>query len=140
VGKTYLCCAGLKVFEKYNISEKNNMAKINPVKRLLDMAFEMMEYAKTVTYHGDKKLRLKIGINVGDVIAGVIGGHKPQFSLIGDTVNTASRLCSTGLDEKITLSSEAKKTIESSEYIFSQRFVEVFFFFPRCISFLYFLL
>lgn len=104
------------------------------------MAFEMMEYAKTVTYHGDKKLRLKIGINVGDVIAGVIGGHKPQFSLIGDTVNTASRLCSTGLDEKITLSSEAKKTIESSEYIFSQRFVEVFFFFPRCISFLYFLL
>jgi len=101
------------------------MSKINPVKRLLEMGFEMMEYAKTVTYGGDKKVRLKIGINIGDVIAGVIGGHKPQFSLIGDTVNTASRLCSTGLDDKITLSKEAKLLIGSSEYLFSHRFVEV---------------
>ena len=39
---------------------------------------------------------VKIGIHYGYVIAGVIGDHKPQFSLIGDTVNTTSRLCSTG--------------------------------------------
>lgn len=30
---------------------------------------------------------MKIGIHVGRVIAGLIGHHKPQFSLIGDPVN-----------------------------------------------------
>jgi guanylate cyclase len=43
----------------------------------------------------DKKLKIKIGIHTGKVIIGVIGFHKPQFSLIGDTVNTTSRHCST---------------------------------------------
>lgn len=41
------------------------------------------------------------------MIAGVIGDHKPQFSLIGDTVNTTSRVCSTGEDGEINISEEA---------------------------------
>lgn len=36
---------------------------------------------------------MKIGIHYGRVLMGVIGSIKPQFSLIGDTVNTTSRLC-----------------------------------------------
>jgi guanylate cyclase len=43
----------------------------------------------------NKKLNIKIGIHHGNVIIGVIGFHKPQFSLIGDAVNTTSRHCST---------------------------------------------
>lgn len=37
---------------------------------------------------------LKIGIHYGKLIAGVIGYNKPQFSLMGDTINTVSRLTS----------------------------------------------
>lgn len=54
-----------------------------------------------------KTLVGKIGIHYGIAISGVIGYHKPQFSLIGDTVNTTSRVCSTGLEDKITLSEVA---------------------------------
>lgn len=46
-------------------------------------------------------------MHVGRVIAGVIGHHKPQFSLIGDPVNYTSRVASTGDIGSITLSSAA---------------------------------
>lgn len=52
---------------------------------------------------------MKIGIHVGRVIAGVIGHHKPQFSLIGDPVNQTSRVGSTGDTGAITLSEQAFK-------------------------------
>ena len=62
------------------------------------------------------------------MIAGIIGYHKPQFSLIGDTVNTSSRVCSTGLEGEITLSEEAYAEICSTgvdeEFKFKTREVE----------------
>lgn len=62
------------------------------------------------------------------MIAGIIGYHKPQFSLIGDTVNTSSRVCSTGLEGEITLSEEAYAEICSTdldeEFKFKSREVE----------------
>lgn len=56
----------------------------------------MMDHTRKVKYGQIGHLTIKIGIHYGRVIAGVIGHHKPQFSLIGDTVNTTSRVCSTG--------------------------------------------
>lgn len=62
----------------------------------MNTAIGMMEAAKLLKYGDNKELTIKVGIHYGRVIAGVIGSHKPQFSLIGDTVNTTSRVCSTG--------------------------------------------
>ena len=39
-------------------------------------------------------VKVKIGIHTGKVISGVVGENKPQFSLVGDTVNKTSRVCS----------------------------------------------
>lgn len=55
----------------------------------------------------NKKLNIKIGIHHGNVMIGVIGFHKPQFSLIGDAVNTTSRHCSTAGPGEIVVSSVA---------------------------------
>jgi len=119
-----MACAGLKDCEvEFEINEPN------PIKRLLKVAFEMMKLVRPYTYGNDaKSLNLKIGINNGPVIAGVIGHHKPQFSLIGDTINTASRLCSAKEigQGKIVISSSCHEQIKTSAgLLFLNKTIEV---------------
>lgn len=45
------------------------------------------------------------GINVGPVVAGVIGARRPQYDIWGNTVNVASRMDSTGVPGRIQVSS-----------------------------------
>ena len=42
-----------------------------------------------------------LGINVGPVVAGVIGMEKPHYDIWGNTVNVASRMDSSGIPGKI---------------------------------------
>jgi class 3 adenylate cyclase len=55
---------------------------------------------------------------VGEVVVGVIGKHKKQFSLIGTNVNTTSRHGSTGVNGSITLSREAKNELRFPDEAF----------------------
>lgn len=42
-----------------------------------------------------------LGLNIGPVVAGVIGARKPQYDIWGNTVNVASRMDSTGVPDRI---------------------------------------
>lgn len=44
---------------------------------------------------------LLTGLNIGPVVAGVIGARKPQYDIWGNTVNVASRMDSTGVPDRI---------------------------------------
>lgn len=48
-----------------------------------------------------KRLCWLSGINIGPVVAGVIGARKPQYDIWGNAVNVASRMDSTGLLDHI---------------------------------------
>ncbi|CAD8119912.1 unnamed protein product [Paramecium sonneborni] len=117
VGKTYMAASGLK-----NLISQNN---INPVLRALQVAFEMQKFALSQSFGQTENIVVKIGVHYGNVIAGVIGYHKPQFSLIGDTVNTTSRVCSTAQDNQIKISEEAFKQVQSCvDFTFTLDIVE----------------
>ena len=64
---------------------------LSPTERVVNLTRDMMKFVEGFTYKDGRKLVLKIGVHRGQCIFGILGYHKPQFSLIGDTVNTTSR-------------------------------------------------
>jgi Adenylate and Guanylate cyclase catalytic domain len=59
-------------------------------------------------------LSLRIGINSGPVTAGVLQGEKSRFQLFGDTVNTASRMESTGEVNRIHVSASTANLLKEA--------------------------
>jgi class 3 adenylate cyclase len=59
-------------------------------------------------------IHMRIGLHSGPVVAGVIGDLAPQFTLIGDTVNVASRMEAHGAAGRIHCSSETKLLLSDS--------------------------
>lgn len=98
VGSSYVACAGLKAAE---VGVNPNLISVPPVRRLLFMALDMVAFAATKNLSAEQPMKIWVGIHFGKCAAGVIGYHKPQFSLIGDTVNTTSRVCILKTDGKL---------------------------------------
>lgn len=71
---------------------------------MADYALRLREQLAEVNQHSFNNFRIRIGINVGPVVAGVIGARKPQYDIWGNAVNVASRMDSTGVLDKIQVS------------------------------------
>jgi magnesium-transporting ATPase (P-type)/class 3 adenylate cyclase len=73
---------------------------------------------------GRQALCVRCGINSGPALAGIVGGKRPQFVLCGDTVNTASRMQSSGVDNGIQIS-EASHALLTDRFACQPRTVDV---------------
>lgn len=69
--------------------------------RVARMALRLLEVTRNYGQERGQDLQLRIGINSGPVVAGVIGATKFIYDLWGDTVNIASRMESTGVPSQI---------------------------------------
>jgi len=68
---------------------------------MVEMALDMLRAVRGFNEERELALQLRIGINSGPVVAGVIGRSKFIYDLWGDTVNLASRMESHGIDGRI---------------------------------------
>lgn len=76
-----------------------------------DMALGMMEAVRQIGTQIGENLEARIGIHSGEVVAGIIGQHRFIYDVWGDTVNTASRMESSGLPGRIQISEATYRQI-----------------------------
>lgn len=84
--------------------------------RIARMALGMGAALERINREGGYSLSLRIGLHTGPVVAGVIGKRKFIYDLWGDTVNTASRMESSGKPGQIQVTRE---TYEKLKDLFS---------------------
>jgi class 3 adenylate cyclase len=96
IGDAYMCAGG--------IPEKNRTNPVEVILAALEMKAYMKRLKQTSELEGMKFWDIRIGIHTGTVIAGVVGQKKLSYDIWGDTVNTASRMESSGEAGKINIS------------------------------------
>ncbi|HLO47485.1 MAG TPA: adenylate/guanylate cyclase domain-containing protein [Kamptonema sp.] len=87
---------------------------------IAEMALDMQQEIVKFSIECGKPLNIRIGINTGPVVAGVIGTKKFIYDLWGDAVNTASRMESQGIPGKIQVSSSTYNLLQN-KYLFEER-------------------
>uniref|UniRef100_A0A8D0XGR4 adenylate cyclase n=1 Tax=Sus scrofa TaxID=9823 RepID=A0A8D0XGR4_PIG len=83
---------------------------------MVEFAFALVAKLDAINKHSFNDFKLRVGINHGPVIAGVIGAQKPQYDIWGNTVNVASRMDSTGVLDKIQVTEETSLILQTLGY------------------------
>lgn len=93
--------------------------------RCFEMAEGMLRVLDDANQSLEEPLRLRIGIATGPVVAGVIGQNKFIYDLWGDTVNTASRMESSGLPNEIHVTETTRSHLDSSLHFIDRGEIEI---------------
>ncbi|XP_038317162.1 adenylate cyclase type 7 isoform X2 [Canis lupus familiaris] len=114
IGSTYMAAAGLSSpsgTENQDLERQHAHIGI-----MVEFSIALMSKLDGINRHSFNSFRLRVGINHGPVIAGVIGARKPQYDIWGNTVNVASRMESTGELGKIQVTEETCTILQGLGY------------------------
>uniref|UniRef100_A0A8C9C1Y4 Adenylate cyclase type 6 n=1 Tax=Phocoena sinus TaxID=42100 RepID=A0A8C9C1Y4_PHOSS len=109
IGSTYMAASGL------NASTYDQVGRSH-ITALADYAMRLMEQMKHINEHSFNNFQMKIGLNMGPVVAGVIGARKPQYDIWGNTVNVSSRMDSTGVPDRIQVTTDLYQVLAAKGY------------------------
>ncbi|XP_078051478.1 atrial natriuretic peptide receptor 1-like, partial [Augochlora pura] len=104
IGDAYMVVSGLPVPNGTNHARE--IARMGLALRDTVMTF-------SIRHRPNEQLKLRIGMHTGPCVAGVIGLKMPRYCLFGDTVNTASRMESTGEAPKIHVNPKTKEILDT---------------------------
>ncbi|ODM91481.1 Adenylate cyclase type 8 [Orchesella cincta] len=81
---------------------------------MADFALQIKCQLQKINEHSFNNFRLRVGLNIGRVVAGVIGARKPQYDIWGNIVNVASRMDSCGEMDKIQVTEELADILQTN--------------------------
>lgn len=108
VGDAYMAAAGVPA------------AAADHADRIAQMALAMLAASERIGRESGMTLNLRIGIDAGPAISGVIAQKKFAYDLWGDTVNTASRMESTGAIGRIHVTDAFRQRL-GDRFVFERR-------------------
>jgi class 3 adenylate cyclase len=100
IGDAYMVVGGLPI------------PRVDHPEATMEMAIAMQEVAQRIARQDGQVFQLRIGINTGAVVAGVIGIKKFSYDLWGDAVNIASRMEAQGTPGRIQVTEETYQRVK----------------------------
>ncbi|CAG7828885.1 unnamed protein product [Allacma fusca] len=108
-GATYMAASGLT-------KATRDTSNFTHVTALANFALRMRSQLASINEHSFNNFKIRIGMNIGPVVAGVIGARKPQYDIWGNAVNVASRMDTTCPHQHIQVTEELRNILETRGY------------------------
>ncbi|XP_071335097.1 adenylate cyclase type 3 [Trachinotus anak] len=127
IGSTYMAASGLTPESNTNgystrkPEEQSLIERWQHLADLADFALAMQVTLNNLNKQSFNNFMLRIGLNKGGVLAGVIGARKPHYDIWGNTVNVASRMESTGVMGNIQVVEDCHNILKQYGFRFIRR-------------------